>query len=386
MNSKLQTPNSKLPNRNPKIAIVCDWLTNMGGAEKTVLALHKAFPDAPIYTSVFDQAACPDFKGLDIRTSYLQRLPGFLRNRHQLFPVLRAHAFRKLDMSDYDIIISSASAEAKAVRVPKGAVHICYCHTPTRYYWSHYKDYLRSPGFGLLNPLIRLVIPPFVAWMRRLDLKAVKGVDHFIANSSAVAERIKKYYKRGATIIHPPLEMQHFRNINIDGPRSGFIVVGRQVPYKRMDLAVQACTKLGLPLTLISNGGPEHERLKAMAGATVQFVNATDAEKAKYLAKAEAFIFPQEEDFGIVQIEPLAVGTPVIAYAKGGALDIVQDGKTGLLFKEQTVEGLINAIKRFQKLQFNHKAIRTYSQQFSEERFVKQIQDFTTKATSKDTL
>ncbi len=364
-----------------KIAIVCDWLTNTGGAEKTVLALHHAYPNAPIYTSVFDPEGCPELKNADIRTTYLQKFPKFLRNRHQLFPVFRAHAFRRLDLSEYDIVISSSSAEAKSIKKRPFGTHICYCHTPTRYYWSHYKEYIKNPGFGALNPLIRLLIPPFVAWMRKLDLGSVKGVDYFIVNSSAVAQRVKKYYNRDSTIIHPPIQTENFVDTPIGSKRNGFIIVGRQVPYKRFDLAVKACTELAVPLTVISNGGPEHERLKAMAGPTIKFINATDHQKAVALSKAEAFLFPQEEDFGIVQIEPLAVGTPVIAYAKGGALDIVKDGKTGILFKKQTADSLKLAIKRFQKLKFNHETIRTYGLSFGEERFVKEIRDFVAKTT-----
>lgn len=360
----------------PRVAIVCDWLTNTGGAEKVVLALHKAFPEAPIYTSVYDPKGCPEFAGLDIRTSWLQKLPSFLRNRHQLFPVFRASAFRKLDLLDYDVIISSASAEAKAVLKRPDAVHICYCHTPTRYYWSHYNEYIKNPGFGILNPVIRRIMPAFVAWMRKLDLRSVKGVSYFIANSGAVADRIKKYYRRGSQVIHPPVQTRHFRNIKVTGKRSGFIIIGRQVPYKRFDLAIQACNELKLPLTVISNGGPEHGRLKAMAGPTIKFINATDQQKAQALARAEAFIFPQEEDFGIVQVEPLVVGTPVIAFAKGGALDIVQNGKTGILFNEQTVESLVGAIKKLQKTMFDHKYIQKYGQTFGEERFIKEVRDF----------
>jgi hypothetical protein len=178
----------------PKIAIVCDWLTNMGGAERVVLALHKAFPDAPIYTSVFTPETMPAFRDLDVRTTYLQKLPLPLRGKHQLFPLQRASAFRKLNLREYDIIISSASAEAKAVRKRPDAVHICYCHTPTRYYWSHYKEYVASPGMGPLNPLVRVALPTLVNMMRKIDLRAVDGVDYFIANSSAVSGRIAKYY------------------------------------------------------------------------------------------------------------------------------------------------------------------------------------------------
>jgi glycosyltransferase involved in cell wall biosynthesis len=360
----------------PRVAIICDWLTNMGGAERLVLSLHKAYPDAPIYTSVFEADACPAFKDLDVRTTWLQKFPKFLRRKHQLFPVLRALAFRKLDLTDYDIIISSASAEAKTVRKRPGATHICYCHTPTRYYWSHYEEYKKHPGFGLLNPLIRLLIPPFVSWMRRIDLQAVAGVDHFIANSSAVAERIKIYYERDATVIYAPVSMDRFRPLAINEPRHGFLVVGRQVAYKRLDLAIEACNALQLPLTLMGDG-PEHKKLQSLAGPTVKFVvGAPDEEVAMAMTKAQAFLAPQEEDFGIVLIEAMAAGCPVIAYSKGGALDVVVDGKTGLFFNEQTAASMQDALKRFKLTRFTPKILQMRAEDFSEEQFVKQIQDF----------
>lgn len=360
----------------PKVAIVCDWLTNMGGAERVVLALHKAFPDAPIYTSVFDAKNCPAFAGLDVRTTYLQKLPAKLRARHQLFPLLRANAFRKLDLHGYDVIISAASAEAKSVRRGSHATHICYCHTPTRYYWSHYKEYLSEPGFGPLNPAIRLALPALVSVMRRSDKKAAAGVDEFIANSTAVAKRIKKYYGRESNIIYPPVAMERFQNLTITGPRRGFVVLGRQVPYKRKDLAVKVCSDLQLPLTVYGNG-PDHAKLKAMAGSTVTFVkNATDKEVARALTAAEGFIFPQEEDFGIVQVEAMAAGCPVIGYAKGGALDVIVEGKTGIFMNEQTPQALKEAIKKFKKSRFVPANIQAHAERFSEERFVREIQLF----------
>lgn len=362
--------------RSPRVAIVCDWLTNMGGAERVVLSMHKAFPDAPIYTSVFTPETMPAFSGLDVRTTYLQKLPSYLRTRHRLFPLQRAQAFRKLDLREYDIIISAASAEAKAVVKRPDTVHICYCHTPTRYYWSHYKEYLAAPGLGPLNPLARVALPSLVRLMRKMDLRAVKGVDYFIANSSAVADRIKKYYGHDSTIIYPPVNMERFTHMEITGVRKGFVIVGRQVPYKRFDLAVQVCSERKLPLTLYGSG-PDHKRLVAMAGPTVRFVEgASDAQIAKALSKAAGYIFPQEEDFGITQLEPLAAGCPVIAFAKGGALDIVMDGKTGIFFDEQTPESLSAAIDRFSKMNFIPKILQTYAAQFSEERFIKEIQAF----------
>ncbi len=359
-----------------KVAIVCDWLTNMGGAERVVLSVAKAFPGAPIYTSVFAPEKMPAFKGLDIRPTYLQGLPRFLRNRHQLFPVFRAHAFSHLDLSEYDIVISLASAEAKAVRVRDDATHICYCHTPTRYYWSHYEEYKREPGMGFLNPLVRLAIPPFVAWMRKLDLKAAKGVDYFIANSTTVAERIRTYYHRDSIVMNPPVETDRFKALDIHGPRKGFVTLGRQVPYKRADLAIAVCNELKLPLAVYGDGS-EHERFVAMAGPTVTFrTDASDAEVAEALVRAEGYIFPQEEDFGIVQVEAMAAGTPVIAYGVGGSRDAVVEGKTGLFFDEQTEASLKDAIIRFQKLTFDHDFIRKHAEQFSEQQFITKLQAF----------
>lgn len=360
----------------PRVAIVCDWLTNMGGAEKVVLSIAKAFPGAPVYTSVFTPETMPEFSDLDIRTTYLQKFPYFLRKHHQLLPVIRAHAFRNLDLSDYDVIISIASAEAKAVRKRDDAVHICYCHTPTRYYWSHYDQYRREPGFGPLNPIIRPIIPPFVKWMRRLDLRSVNGVDYFIANSSTVAERIKKYYHRDSIVIHPPVDMRRFRKIDIAGPRKGLMALGRQVPYKRIDLAIQACNQLKLPLTVYGNGS-EHERLVALAGSTIQFVtDATDDQVAHALAGAEAYLMPQEEDFGIVQIEAMAAGAPVIAYAKGGSQDAVIEGKTGLFFDKQTTKSLVEALQHFSPNSFNAHQIQKHAETFSEEHFVQKLRAF----------
>ena len=360
----------------PKVALVTDWLTNMGGAEKVVLAIAKAFPGAPIYTSVYTPETMPAFKGLDVRTTYLQNLPKFLRRRHQLFPVLRAHAFARLNLNDYDIVISIASAEAKAIRVRKGATHICYCHTPTRYYWSHYKEYKREPGFGPLNPLVRLIIPPLVAWMRRLDLRAARGVDYFIANSTSVAGRIRRYYSQESFILNPPVDMRRFRNLSIDGKRKGFVALGRQVPYKRIDLAITACNQLKLPLTVYGDGS-EHEQLVRLAGPTIKFiVGANDTQVVQALARAQAYLMPQEEDFGIVQIEAMAAGTPVIAFALGGSQDAVVDGKTGLFFARQTVDSLAEALTRFSKAKFNPQLIQKHAEKFSEEQFISKLQQF----------
>lgn len=357
----------------PKIAIVYDWLTNMGGAERVVLSMHKAFPEAPIYTSVFDPEGCPAFKNLDVRTTNLQKLPKFLRKKHQLFPTWRARAFRNLDLTAYDVVISISSAEAKAAKVRPGARHICYCLTPTRYYWSHYEEYKKSPGFGPLNPIAKLALPFFVRKMRNLDLEAVSRVTEFITLSSAVAKRIKKYYGRESKIIYPPVDMARFRPLKVAGERKGFVALGRQVPYKRFDLAVNACTKLNLPLTVYGSG-PEHDKLVAMAGPTIEFkVGASDKETAEALTKAQGFIFPQEEDFGIVQVEALAAGCPVVAYSKGGALDVIKEGITGTFFYEQSVPSLIKGIEKLQSMKFSAANLQKRAEEFSEERFIKEM-------------
>lgn len=331
----------------PKVAIVHDWLTNMGGAEPLVLEIHKLFPDAPIYTSVYDAEKMQAFKDIDVRTTNLQtKLPKKLRFKHVLWPTFRAKAFRELDLSEFDVIISSSSAEAKSVRKTRsGQVHIAYVHTPPRYYWSHYEEFRKEFNFGPLSPFIRPFIPFFVKKMRKLDLESSKDIDVFIGNSTVTQQRIKEYYNKPSTVIHPPVEIDRFTPPPT-GERSGYILWGRHVPYKRFDLAIKACNELGVPLT-IAGQGPDTQRLKQMAGPTITFVGrVSDDELVRLAHTHQAFLFPNEEDFGISAVEALAAGLPVVAYRKGGALDIVQDGETGVFFDEQTTESLVEALKK----------------------------------------
>jgi glycosyltransferase involved in cell wall biosynthesis len=340
-----------MPAKAPKIALTYDWLTTMGGAEPLLLEIHKIFPKAPIYTSVYDAEKMSAFKGIDIRTTNLQtRIPKFLRYKHVLWPTLRARAFRKLDLSAFDIIISSSSAEAKAVRKTRpGQIHIAYIHTPPRYYWSHYEEFRREFTFGFFTPFIRPFIPLFVKKMRKLDLESTQTIDVFLANSTAIQHRIKEYYNKPSTVIHPPVDVARFTPPP-KGERSGYVMWGRHVPYKRFDLAIQAANERGSLLT-IAGVGPDTERLKSLAGPTVRFVGRiSDAELVRLAQSSEAFLLPNEEDFGIATVEALAAGTPVIAYKKGGSLDIIQDGETGIFFEEQTVEGLVYAMEQFEAL------------------------------------
>lgn len=362
----------------PKIAIVCEFLITMGGAERVVYGLHEAFPSAPIYTAIYDEErVLPEFKKLDIRTTWLQKLPKPLRKMYKLFPTLQANAFRTLDLSEFDIIITSSYLNANQVRKTRaGQVIISYCHTPARYYWSHYNEYKKRPGYGNLDPFIRLLIPLFVPRQRQRDYEAAQNVDVFIANSTETQKRIKQYYGKPSTVIHPFVEVNRFEPART---RSDYyMTVGRQLPYKRYDLVVKACTKLGVPLKVFGNG-PAHQQLVAAAGPTVQFFtdrfgDASDAKLEEALNNAKGWIYAAEEDFGIVQVEALAAGAPVITYGKAGALDIVEDGISGILFRHQTVDDIVRAIQKAEKTAFLPATLRRKSRRFDKGLFITKIQ------------
>ena len=347
----------------------------MGGAEPLLLEIHALFPDAPIYTSVYDKAHMPAFHDCDVRTTYLEKkLPKKLRYKHVLWPTLRAKAFRKLDLSAYDIILSTSSAEAKSVRKTRPEqIHIAYIHTPTRYYWSHYEEFRREFSFGFFTPFIRPFIPYFVKKMRKLDLKSTRDIDVFVANSEVTRERIKQYYQRSATVVHPPVDIERFTPPP-QSERSGYILWGRHVPYKRFDLAIEACNQLKRPLTIVGTG-PDTERLKKLAGPTITFTGRiSDEELVKHAHHAQGFLFPNEEDFGISAVEAIAAGVPVIAYKKGGALDIVQDGETGVFFEKQTVESLMDAMLRAETINFRPSTLHRKSKRFAKTLFATKLQ------------
>ena len=362
-----------------KVAIVHDWFVGWG-AEAVVYELHKIYPDAPIYTSYCNSEWRQRLDGKVI-TGYLQHWP-FSRMR-KFLPPLRALWFSRLNLSGYDLIISSSGAEAKGVKVKKPAVHINYCHAPTHYYWSRYEEYMKSPGFGPLNFLARLGLKLLVGPMRRWDLKAAQRPDYIIANSSHIKNEIKKYYGREAVIIHPPVDVEAFRP-NGKLKRAGFIIAGRQTPYKRFGLAVEACSQLDLPLKVVG-GGPDNKHLRQLAGESVEFISTpkTQQEMAHYFQSAQAFIFPGLDDFGIVAVEALAAGTPVIAYRAGGALDYIQPGRTGEFFEDQTIESLGRVLKNFETQNYDHVVIQSFAKQFSAASFRKNIRDFINQACSK---
>ena len=357
--------------RKLKVAIVHDWLVG-GGAERVIYELHTMFPDAPIYTSYCTDEWRERLDG-KVVTGFLQHGP-FPRLRKYV-GLLRIWWFTHLDLSGYDLVISSSgNGEAKGIKVPKGTPHICYCHAPTHYYWRHYDQYLKHPGFGAFDPVARLGLRLLVGPLRRWDLKASKRPDFFMANSTHTQSEIKQFYRRDSVVVHPPIDIDRFK---VTGPqkREGYVTAGRQTPYKRTDLIVQACTKLGVPLKVIGRG-PEHEYLKTLAGPTVQFLtNVSDEEMPKHIAGSKAFLFAAYEDFGVTPVEALAAGTPVIAYHAGGAQDYVVEGKTGLFFKEQTVDSLCEAIKASEKCNFSSDTIRKHANEFSPQTFTRKLTD-----------
>lgn len=352
-----------------KVAIVHDWLVG-GGAEKVVLELHRIYPDAPIYTSYSTDEWRKKLNG-KVVTGYLQNWP-FSKLR-KFIPVLRIWWFTRLKLDGYDLVISSTgNGEAKGIRVPEGTKHICYCNSPTHFYWRHYNYYLKQPGFGAFNPLARVGLRLLVGPLRRWDLKASKRPDFFIANSTHIQNDIKKYYGRDSEVIFPPVDTDRFQEIST--ARSGFVTVGRLVPNKRVDIIVQACTQLALPLTVVGRG-PDLTRLQQLAGPTITFdTNASDEAVSKYMASAEAFLFASFEDFGITPVEAMVAGTPVIAYKAGGALDYVVPGKTGEFFEEQTTESLSEALQSFNTKVFDSKKIAEHAQHFSVKVFQAAIQ------------
>lgn len=360
-----------------KIALVHDYIKEYGGAERVLEALHEMFPSAPVFTSVYlPQYLGPHkdrFKTWNIRPSVLQWLP-FKAKLISPMRLIAPFIFKRMDFSSYDVVIVSATGAYLPNVIRKGkAVHICYCHTPPRYLYGY--PTARSIS-AFMKPFLHIVNH----FLRMYDFESAQRVDHFIANSKETAARIEKFYRRDAGVIYPPVDMpQRTKNKEQRTQRSYYLAGGRLARAKRVDLAVKACTELGLPLKVFGRGfaGFEDE-LHALAGSTVEFVGeVTDQEKWELMRNAKAYLSPaQNEDFGIANVEAMASGIPVIALGEGGALESVIDGKTGVFFDKSTVDSLKKAIKKFEKLKLKPEDCRKQAEKFSKERFVKEVSTF----------
>lgn len=355
-----------------KVALVHDYLNQMGGAERVVLAFHEIFPDAPIYTSIYDPKRVDSaFQKMDIRTSFMQKFP-LVTKHHQPYLPFYPFAMESLDLRGYDLVLSSSSAFGKGVITRPETLHICYCHTPMRWCWN-YEEYVEREKLG---KVARSILPFIVSGLRVWDQTSAARVDHFIANSPIVAERIRKYYRREAVVIPPPVEASRFSFDPTTRPGNYFLMLSRLVPYKRIDLAIEACNHLHLPLVIIG-GGRDLERLQKLAGPTIKFLGQLpDKDVIQYYMHCRALLFSGEEDFGITPLEAQACGRPVIAYGVGGALASVIDGVTGMFFYEQTVESLVKVLSSFDEARFDANVIHNHALEFDTPRFKRRILQF----------
>lgn len=343
-----------------KVALVHYWLLNMRGGEKVLEALCELFPDADIFTHVYaPERVSATFKRHCVRTTFISRLP-FAMSLYQNYLPLMPLALEQLDLREYDLVISSESGPAKGVLTRPDALHLCYCHSPMRYVWSMYQDYRKATSF-----LSRMLMPWLIHRLRIWDFQSAGRVDTFVANSHNVAKQVWHYYRREATVLYPPVDTEAF---DADAPRENFyLYVGELTRYKRADLAVEAFTKAGKPLILIGDG-TEARALKRMAGPTITFLGRQPfAVLRKHYARCRALVFPGEEDFGIVPVEAMASGAPVIAFGRGGALETVVSGKTGVFFDAQTQGSLLAGVKTFEETEhlFHRENIVAHSRQFS---------------------
>ncbi|MBI4089360.1 MAG: glycosyltransferase [Candidatus Levybacteria bacterium] len=373
-----------------RVALVYDRVNKWGGAERVLLALHKLFPQAPLYTSVYDKKKAPWASVFDVKTSFLQRLPS--TTNHELFAAFMPIAFESFSFDKYDLVISVTSEAAKGIITKPKTRHVCYCLTPTRYLWSGYDEYFK-------NPYLRFFSKPFVSYLKNWDKIASHRPDYYIAISKEVQGRIKKYYGRDSKIVYPPLMLGRGPTMTfpptsapasilrndavraVGNPSSHvtppynhyFLIVSRLVSYKKIDLAVHAFNKLKLPLKIIGIGS-EMGRLKRMAGPTIEFLgNLTDKELVRYYSECRALVFPGMEDFGLTMLEAQSFGKPVIAFRGGGALETIIDGKTGIFFDEQSIKSLSAGVERFNNTTIDSSVCKDQAQKFSFEQFKKKF-------------
>jgi glycosyltransferase involved in cell wall biosynthesis len=353
-----------------KVALVHDWLTGQRGGEKVLEVLAEIFPEAPIYTLFHLRGSqSPAIEGRIIRTSFLQGFP-FLKKHYRWYLPLFPLAAELFDLREFDLVVSSSHCVAKGVITRPDAVHVSYIHTPVRYAWGQYHDYF---GPGRLSVLARPVIPLLIHGLRLWDEASAARVDRFIANSGNVARRIRKYYRRGAEVVFPPVDADFFTPAAGQARGDEYLVVSALVPYKRIDLAVAACNDAGRKLFIVGDG-PEAPALRKMAGPSIRFVPFLPAEDLRQAYReARALLMPGEEDFGIAALEAQACGTPVLAYGRGGALETVRPGRTGLFFEDQTASGLAAALDKFDRFVCNKSAARSNALRFSRQAFKRRL-------------
>lgn len=353
------------------VAFVYDRVNKFGGAERVLLALHEIWPDAPLYTSVYNSFGASYARVFDVRSSGLSAWP-FKYIPHEVLPPILPIVYEAMNFDSYDVVITITSAEAKGILTKPKTLHVCYCLTPTRYLWSGYEDYKREPGLGRMNPLARLFFKTGVVSLRKWDSIASSRPDTFIAISQTVADRIWTYYKRPSEIIYPPVDVDMFVPANRESEGSYFLIVSRLVPYKRIDYAIESFNALGIHLKIIGSGIDEN-RLKKLARGNIDFVrnDLTDAKLCWYYQNCKALIYPGEEDFGITAIEAQASGKPVIAYKGGGVAETLIPGETGELYVEKSAQKLYEAVCAFDAKKYLPKACRTQALRFSKDRFKK---------------
>lgn len=350
-----------------KVALVHDWLNSKrGGGENVLLAMAEMYPDAPVYTLLYDQDNYPELKGR-VHESFLRRFPKFMKKRPRYLMPLIPQAIESFDLSEFDVVISSSCAYSKNVLTQPGTTHISYCHSPARMYWDYWARYIDEQNVG---PVRRGLIRGGATLVRMWDHSGTDRVDVIIANSKTTQARISKYYRREADIIYPPVEVEP------ETPETKgdyYVTLGVLTPYKRIDLAIEAFNISGKTLKIIGDG-PDRKRLEAMAENNIEFIGRADDEvRNQLLRQAKGFIFPNEEDFGIISLEAMALGTPVIAYNKGGATETVIDKQTGILFEKQTVESLNHAVAAAEDTEFKTADMHAQARKFDRKKFEESI-------------
>ena len=354
-----------------RVAIIHYWFVGMRGGEKVIEELCKLYPQADIFTHVYDPAAVSSLiRSRTVKGSFISRMP-FARSLYKSYLPLMPMALEQLDLRGYDLIISSESGPSKGIVPPAGALHICYCHSPMRYIWNMYHDYRERTG--LLN---RILMPAVTHYLRLWDALTATRVHHFLANSHCVAERLQTYYGRRSVVIHPPVDVDAFEVVPPEERGDYYLMVGELVKYKRADLAVEAFNRTGRKLVVIG-GGEMLSRLRELAGPSVTILGPQPfAQLRWHYARCLGLVFPGEEDFGIVPVEAMASGRPVVAFDRGGARESVVEGVTGTFFKEQTVEDVIAAVRRCDETAYDPQAIVRRARDFAADRFRAEMSSF----------